>query len=83
MLARCSVVSSGLNMCWCFFLRDRDREDSMRRELSQHLRFCLQSTPMNVSQLQPLWFLLSSDRVSEAPRLTFQAPKRPCSCPVW
>ncbi|XP_067097253.1 midasin [Osmerus mordax] len=44
---------------------DRDREDSMRRELSQHLRFCLQSTPMNVSQLQPLWFLLSSDRPSE------------------
>uniref|UniRef100_A0AAQ6AJN3 Midasin n=1 Tax=Amphiprion ocellaris TaxID=80972 RepID=A0AAQ6AJN3_AMPOC len=39
-------------------------EDCLRRELSRHLRYCLQSTPMNVSQLQPLWFLLSSDRVS-------------------
>ena len=44
--------------------RDQEAEDSLRRELSRHLRFCLQSTPMNVSQLQPLWFLLSSDRVS-------------------
>ncbi|KAK6297294.1 hypothetical protein J4Q44_G00318770 [Coregonus suidteri] len=44
---------------------DRDSEDSLRREVSQHLRFCLQSTPMNVSQLQPLWFLLSSDRPVE------------------
>ncbi|KAM9551495.1 midasin-like isoform 2-T2 [Salvelinus alpinus] len=44
---------------------DRESEDSLRREVSQHLRFCLQSTPMNVSQLQPLWFLLSSDRPVE------------------
>lgn len=43
---------------------DQEAEDSLRRELSRHLRYCLQSTPMNVSQLQPLWFLLSSDRVS-------------------
>uniref|UniRef100_A0A8C3A899 Midasin n=1 Tax=Cyclopterus lumpus TaxID=8103 RepID=A0A8C3A899_CYCLU len=43
---------------WC-------AEDSLRRELSRHLRYCLQSTPMNVSQLQPLWFLLSSDRPAE------------------
>ncbi|XP_029902559.1 midasin isoform X2 [Myripristis murdjan] len=44
---------------------DQEAEDSLRRELSRHLRFCLQSTPMNVSQLQPLWFLLSSDRPTE------------------
>ncbi|KAM4633655.1 midasin [Polymixia lowei] len=44
---------------------DQEAEDSLRRELSRHLRFCLQSTPMNVSQLQPLWFLLSSDRPAE------------------
>ncbi|CAK6975580.1 Hypothetical predicted protein [Scomber scombrus] len=44
---------------------DQETEDSLRRELSRHLRFCLQSSPMNVSQLQPLWFLLSSDRPAE------------------
>ncbi|XP_062266826.1 midasin [Platichthys flesus] len=44
---------------------DQEAEESIRRELSRHLRYCLQSTPMNVSQLQPLWFLLSSDRPSE------------------
>ncbi|XP_077950103.1 midasin isoform X1 [Gasterosteus aculeatus] len=44
---------------------DPEAEDSLRRELSRHLRYCLQSTPMNVSQLQPLWFLLSSDRPAE------------------
>ncbi|XP_071334594.1 midasin isoform X2 [Trachinotus anak] len=44
---------------------DQEAEDSLRRELSRHLRYCLQSTPMNVSQLQPLWFLLSSDRPAE------------------
>ncbi|XP_036943295.1 midasin isoform X1 [Acanthopagrus latus] len=44
---------------------DQEAEDSLRQELSRHLRFCLQSTPMNVSQLQPLWFLLSSDRPAE------------------
>ncbi|TMS12010.1 hypothetical protein E3U43_016968 [Larimichthys crocea] len=44
---------------------DQETEDSLRRELSRHLRYCLQSTPMNVSQLQPLWFLLSSDRPAE------------------
>lgn len=42
---------------------DQEAEDNLRRELSRHLRYCLQSTPMNVTQLQPLWFLLSSDRV--------------------
>uniref|UniRef100_A0A3Q4BJ07 Midasin n=1 Tax=Mola mola TaxID=94237 RepID=A0A3Q4BJ07_MOLML len=45
--------------------RDQKAEDGLRRELSRHLRYCLQSTPMNVSQLQPLWFLLSSDRPAE------------------
>lgn len=44
-------------------LSDQDSEDSLRRELSRHLRYCLQSTPMNVSLLRSLWFLLSSDRV--------------------
>uniref|UniRef100_A0A3Q3KQB7 Midasin n=1 Tax=Mastacembelus armatus TaxID=205130 RepID=A0A3Q3KQB7_9TELE len=44
---------------------DQEAEDSLRRELSRHLRYCLQSTPMNVGQLQPLWFLLSSDRPAE------------------
>lgn len=46
------------------FCSDQEAEDSLRRELSRHLRYCLQSSPMNVSQLQSLWFLLSSDRVS-------------------
>ncbi|KAJ3606919.1 hypothetical protein NHX12_026435, partial [Muraenolepis orangiensis] len=40
-------------------------EQGLRQELSRHLRFCLQSTPMNLSQLQPLWFLLTSDRPAE------------------
>ncbi|XP_032398227.1 midasin [Etheostoma spectabile] len=44
---------------------DQEAEDSLRPELSRHLRYCLQSTAMNVSQLQPLWFLLSSDRPAE------------------
>ncbi|XP_034018727.1 midasin-like [Thalassophryne amazonica] len=44
---------------------DQESEDGLRRELSRHLRYCLQSTPMNVSQLQPLWFLLSSDKPAE------------------
>ncbi|XP_041660686.1 midasin isoform X2 [Cheilinus undulatus] len=44
---------------------DPEAEESLRRELSRHLRYCLQSTPMNVSQLQPLWFLLSSDKPAE------------------
>ncbi|XP_047429048.1 midasin isoform X2 [Mugil cephalus] len=44
---------------------DQEAEDCLRRELSRHLRFCLQSTPMNVSQLQLLWFLLSSDKPAE------------------
>lgn len=54
-----------------FVCRDQDAEDNLRRELSRHLRYCLQSTPMNVTQLQPLWFLLSSDRVSTPPPVTF------------
>ncbi|XP_069561962.1 midasin [Brachyistius frenatus] len=44
---------------------DQEAEDCLRWELSRHLRFCLQSTPMNVSQLQPLWFLLSSEKPAE------------------
>ncbi|XP_012709437.2 midasin isoform X1 [Fundulus heteroclitus] len=44
---------------------DHSAEDCLRRELSRHLRFCLQSTSMNVGQLQCLWFLLSSDGLPE------------------
>lgn len=44
---------------------DQKAEESLRRELSRHLRYCLQSTPINLSHLQPLWFLLSSDKVRE------------------
>ncbi|XP_028997386.1 midasin [Betta splendens] len=44
---------------------DQEAEDSLRRELSRHLRYCLQSTSMNVSQFQAFWFLLSSDRPTE------------------
>uniref|UniRef100_A0A3Q1JQ86 Midasin n=1 Tax=Anabas testudineus TaxID=64144 RepID=A0A3Q1JQ86_ANATE len=50
---------------------DQEAEDSLRRELSRHLRYCLQSTPMNVSQLQALWFLLSSDRPAEEMQLVW------------
>lgn len=53
------------------FRRDPEAEDNLRRELSRHLRYCLQSTPMNVTQLQPLWFLLSSDRVGTPSLVTF------------
>lgn len=42
---------------------DQKTEESLRRELSRHLRYCLQSTPINLSHLQPLWFLLSSEKV--------------------
>ncbi|XP_067273008.1 midasin [Pseudorasbora parva] len=43
-------------------------EDGLRRSLSNHLRFCMQSTPMNLRQLQPLWFLLGTERpVEELP----------------
>ena len=54
-------MCSELSLLLC---SDPEAEDNLRPELSRHLRFCLQSTAMNVSQLQPLWFLLSSDRVS-------------------
>ncbi|KAF4099466.1 hypothetical protein G5714_019592 [Onychostoma macrolepis] len=43
-------------------------EDGLRRSFSNHLRFCMQSTPMNIRQLQPLWFLLGTERpVEELP----------------
>ncbi|XP_054617732.1 midasin isoform X2 [Dunckerocampus dactyliophorus] len=41
---------------------DQEAEDKLRLELSRHLHYCLQSTPMNVSQLLPLWFLLKSEK---------------------
>ncbi|XP_077408316.1 midasin isoform X2 [Vanacampus margaritifer] len=40
---------------------DREALDSLRREVSRHLSYCLQSTPMSVTQLRPLWFLLNSE----------------------
>ncbi|XP_049611993.1 midasin isoform X4 [Syngnathus scovelli] len=41
---------------------DQEALDSLRLEVSKHLRYCLQSTPMSVTQLQPLWFLLRSEK---------------------
>lgn len=47
---------------------NKKAEDSLRRSFSNHLRFCMQSTPMNIRQLQPLWFLLGTERpVEELP----------------
>ncbi|XP_076872534.1 midasin isoform X2 [Brachyhypopomus gauderio] len=43
----------------------KDAEAGLRRSLSNHLRFCVQSTPMNIRQLLPLWFLLSTERPVE------------------
>uniref|UniRef100_A0A3P9MDK6 Midasin n=1 Tax=Oryzias latipes TaxID=8090 RepID=A0A3P9MDK6_ORYLA len=40
--------------------------DCLRRELSKHISYCLQSTPMSVGLLQSMWFLLRSDRLMEA-----------------
>lgn len=51
--------------------RDQDTEDGLRDDLSRHLCYCLQSTPMNVSQLQPLWFLLSTGRPAEELQLVW------------
>uniref|UniRef100_A0A8C1Z8M3 Midasin n=1 Tax=Cyprinus carpio TaxID=7962 RepID=A0A8C1Z8M3_CYPCA len=46
----------------------KEAEDGLRRSFSNHLRFCMQSTPMNIRQLQPLWFLLGTERpVEELP----------------
>ncbi|XP_003200751.2 midasin [Danio rerio] len=47
---------------------NKKAEESLRRSFSNHLRFCMQSTPMNIRQLQPLWFLLGTERpVEELP----------------
>lgn len=46
------------------FLRDQDTEDRLRKEVSGHLAYCLQNTPMNVEQLRSLLFLLNGHRVS-------------------
>ncbi|XP_078798874.1 midasin isoform X2 [Oryzias latipes] len=45
---------------------DQNQEDCLRRELSKHISYCLQSTPMSVGLLQSMWFLLRSDRLMEA-----------------
>ncbi|XP_018599206.2 midasin isoform X2 [Scleropages formosus] len=42
-----------------------DIEADLRQRISQHLQFCLQSTPVNVKQLVPLWLLQSSKRPAE------------------
>ncbi|TSL47560.1 Midasin [Bagarius yarrelli] len=44
---------------------NKGEEEDLRRSLSNHLRFCIQSTPMNIHLLQPLWFLLSTKRPAE------------------
>ncbi|XP_077366934.1 midasin isoform X3 [Festucalex cinctus] len=44
---------------------DQEALDSLRLEVSRHLSYCLQSTPMSVTQLRPLWFLLNSERAME------------------
>lgn len=41
----------------------KNEEEDLRRSLSNHLRFCVQSTPMNIRLLQPMWFLLNTKRV--------------------
>ncbi|XP_028858240.1 midasin [Denticeps clupeoides] len=46
--------------------RDRETVNAVRSAVSQHLRFCLQSTPISIRQLHPLWFLLGSERPVEA-----------------
>ncbi|XP_057678283.1 midasin isoform X2 [Corythoichthys intestinalis] len=44
---------------------DQEALDSLRLELTQHIRYCLECTTMNASQLRPLWFLLNSKRLAE------------------
>lgn len=66
--SRAVLFTTDRRQCFC---RDPEAEDNLRRELSRHLRYCLQSTPMNVTQLQPLWFLLSSDRVGTPSLVAF------------
>ncbi|XP_062857908.1 midasin [Trichomycterus rosablanca] len=47
---------------------NKDDETQLFQSLSNHLRFCVHSTPMNVRLLQPLWFLLNTERpVDELP----------------
>ncbi|XP_051581140.1 midasin isoform X2 [Myxocyprinus asiaticus] len=47
---------------------NKKAEAGLCRSLSNHLRFCMQSTPVNIRQLQPLWFLLGTERpVEELP----------------
>lgn len=59
---------------WCYihivlyillYRSSKKAEDGLRRSFSNHLRFCMQSTPMNIRQLQPLWFLLGTERVCQ------------------
>ncbi|XP_061756335.1 midasin isoform X2 [Nerophis ophidion] len=50
---------------------DKEAEDRLHLELSRHLHYCLQSTPMNVTQLLPLWFLLKSEMPAEKLQLVW------------
>ncbi|KAM9495289.1 midasin [Clarias gariepinus] len=46
----------------------KNEEEDLRGSLSNHLRFCIQSTPTSVRLLQPLWFLHRTERpVDELP----------------
>ncbi|TRZ01341.1 hypothetical protein DNTS_001208 [Danionella cerebrum] len=40
-------------------------DECLQKSFSNHLRFCIQSTPMNIRQLQPIWFLLGTERPIE------------------
>ncbi|KAF5899322.1 midasin-like, partial [Clarias magur] len=40
----------------------KHEDEDLRGSLSNHLRFCIQSTPMSVRLLQPLWFLHRTER---------------------
>ncbi|XP_037836777.1 midasin isoform X2 [Kryptolebias marmoratus] len=44
---------------------DQKAEGRLRQELSRHLCYCLQNTPMNVEQLRSLFFLLSGHGLFE------------------
>uniref|UniRef100_A0A8B9KTP9 Midasin n=1 Tax=Astyanax mexicanus TaxID=7994 RepID=A0A8B9KTP9_ASTMX len=50
---------------------NKEAEAGLCRSLSNHLRFCMQSTPMNIRQLQPLFFLLGTERPVEELQLVW------------
>ncbi|XP_061668786.1 midasin isoform X2 [Syngnathoides biaculeatus] len=44
---------------------DQEALETLHLELSSHIHYCLQSTPMSICQLRPLWFLLSCEMPAE------------------